>query len=170
VADYSGSRRAAPALTDAETQRAFAEDDAALSCPECGSLVRADHQWCTLCLHVLHAPEPEPVPEPQPEPEPVPVLGPRPDAVAAPAAAEAAQPAAPASAPGSGPASALPPEVEAAAQALLEQLAYETRQEGLKLPPYLQSTGQKAVAVAVAMTVMSAAVLLLMTILGAAIH
>jgi hypothetical protein len=157
VAEYSGSRRAAPALTDAETQRAFAEDDAALSCPECGSLVRPDQQWCTLCLHVLHAPAPEP------EPEPEPVLPPATPVVATtPAPAEAAQPAASAS--------ALPPEVEAAAQALLEQLAYETRQQGLKLPSYLQSKGQKAVAVAVAMTVLSGGVLLLMTILGAAIH
>jgi hypothetical protein len=155
VAEYSGSRRAAPALTDAETQRAFAEDDAALSCPECGSLVRADQQWCTLCLHVLHAPEPEP------EPVPEPVLAPRPLAAPTPAAAEAAQPAAPAS--------GLSPEVEAAAQALLEQLAIETRREGLNLPSYLQSQGQKAVAVVVAMTVLSAAVLLLMTILGAAL-
>jgi hypothetical protein len=141
VADYSGSRRAAPALTDAETQRAFAEDDAALNCPECGSLVRADQQWCTLCLHVLHAPEPEPEPE----------LAPRPGAAAAQAAA-------------------LPPEVEAAAQAMLEQLAIESRREGLQLPSYLQSKSQKAVAVTVAMTVLSAAVLLLMTVLGAAIH
>lgn len=153
MAEYSGSRRAAPALTDAETQRAFAEDDAALSCPECGSLVRPDQQWCTLCLHVLHAPTPEPEP----------VLAPATPLVATtPASADAAQPAAQAS--------GLPPEVEAAAQALLEQLAYETRQQGLKLPSYLQSKGQKAVAVAVAMTVLSGGVLLLMTILGAAIH
>lgn len=161
MAEYSGSRRAAPALTDVEAQRAFAEDDATLNCPECGSLVRADQPWCTLCLHVLHAPEPDPEPEPEPEP----VVA-RPLGAAAPAAAEVAQPATQAATQ----AATLPPEVEAAAQAMLEQLAIETRREGLQLPSYLQSKSQKAVAVTVAMTVLSGAVLLLMTVLGAAIH
>ncbi len=60
--------------------------------------------------------------------------------------------------------------MEAAAEALLEQLALQTRNEGLRLPSYLQSKGQKALAVAVAMTVLSGAVLLVMTVLGALLH
>jgi hypothetical protein len=66
--------------------------------------------------------------------------------------------------------SLLAPEVETAAEVLLEQLARETRNEGLHLPSYLQSKGQKAVAVVVAMSVLSGLVLLLMTVLGAFLH
>jgi hypothetical protein len=165
-----GNRRvAAPALTAEETQRVFAEDDAAQTCPSCGSVVRPQQEWCTLCLHVLRAPEPEPQPEPAPAPEPVraaipvPDLGPTQEPQAAAERAAGADP-------DPKPAPSLPPEVEAAATALLEQLAIDTRNEGFTLPSYLQTKGQKAIAVGIAMSVLSSAVLLLMTVFGAFLH
>jgi hypothetical protein len=162
VADYAGSRRAAPAAGALEERPAGAEPDAALTCPQCGSFVRADQQWCTLCLHVLHAPEPEPEPQPEPEvaeqvAEPVTVA----DAATGTATAGAATGPTP---------SGLTPEAEAAAQALLEQLAVETRRDSFQVPSFLRSPGQKAVAVAVVMSVLSTLVIVTMDIAGAILH
>jgi hypothetical protein len=129
--------------------------DAAPACPQCGALVRPEQSWCSRCLHVVNAPEPEPEPEPLPEPGPVPLAEPLSGSGPAPTAASG---------------TLLAPEVEAAADALLEQLARQTQSEGLHLPSYLQTKGQRAVAVAVAMSVLSGGVLLLMTVLGAFLH
>ncbi len=151
MTDYTGSRRAAPALSvpSAPVDRDVAATSAG-SCPECGALVRPEQRWCTLCLHVLGAPEPDPAP----------VAAPQPVLVTTP----------PATAPAPDSSTVLAPEVEAAAEALLEQLAQESRREGLTLPSWLQSKGQKALAVAVAMSLLSTVVLLVMTVLGAFLH
>jgi hypothetical protein len=149
VADYAGARRAAPALTDAVAE----PDDAALSCPECGALVRADQEWCTLCLHVLHQPKPAPVPEPEPAQSPA-------ASVPQPTAAPAPQPTA----------TGLSPEVEAAADALIAQLAAETHRESLKVPPFLRSKAQRTVAIVVAGSVLTTLVVAALDLLGAAFH
>jgi hypothetical protein len=174
VTEYTGSRRVGPSPSPALPVTPFVEDDAAMSCPECGATVRPGQEWCTLCLHVLRAPEaePEPEPEPLPVPEPaslpasVPVLEPERvplPAQAAPAAAEALPVDAPAPAPA---APELAPEVEAAAAALLEQLAVESQREG-GLPSFLSTKTRVAMSVMVVMSGLSVVVMLALTVLGA---
>src|SRR3954452_2463868 len=110
-----GNRRAGEPLSpvplsSAQARSAFAEDDAMVTCPECGAGVRPDQEWCTLCLHVLRAPEPPPAP---------------------------AAPVVPAAAPiASAPPAA---DIEATADAMLAQLAVATRTDRLAVPSFLDS-------------------------------
>jgi hypothetical protein len=138
VAEYIGSRRSA-APSSGAAQRASAEDDAALTCPKCGAAVREAQAWCSLCLHVLHTPQPA-APAPQPAAGVVAVPG---------STGEAAV------------------DVEAAADALLAQLAVETRRDGLQVPAVLNSRARIAVFVTVAMSVLCGACLVAMGVLGA---
>ncbi len=62
---------------------------------------------------------------------------------------------------------ALTPEVAAAADALLAQLAIDTRKQGLQVPELLASKGRVAVAVAIAMVLLVGVTLGVMTVLGA---
>jgi hypothetical protein len=154
VAEFTGSRRtsqplAAAPLSAAQAQNAFAEDDAMLTCPECGAGVRPDQKWCTLCLHVLSAPEPPPVPV---VPEPTDAV------VAAPALVFPAEP------------TPLPAELEATADALLAQLAVESRKERLAVPTFLDSKAKVALAVTVGMSVFSAVVLVGLSLVGAVLR
>jgi hypothetical protein len=170
VVEYTGSRRDREPLSAAEQRRLFADDDAARTCPECGAGVRPDQEWCTLCLHVLRAPEPEPEPLPVPEPAllPVPLPALEPERVPLPAqAAPAAAEALPADAPAPAPAvPKLAPEVEAAATALLEQLAAESQREG-GLPAFLSTKTRVAMSVMVVMSGLSVVVMLVLTVIGA---
>jgi hypothetical protein len=144
-------------LSSAQARSAFAEDDAMLTCPECGAGVRPEQDWCSLCLHVLRSPEPPPAPV-------VPVA---PVSAAAPAATVAASLAA-----GTEPLSppALPADIEARADALLAQLAVDTRKERLVVPSFLDSKAKVAVAIIVGTTVVSSVVLVILTVLGAALR
>jgi hypothetical protein len=142
MSEYTGSRRVAPTAPSpdhsTDVANLFAEDDDALTCPQCGAAVRPGQEWCTLCLHVLRTPEPEPVSQP--------------------VAAEAAEPAAPPE-----PAA----EVEAVASAMLEALAIESRKEGFGLPSFLQSKAQRWLAIAVGMAVFSVVAVVALAVLGA---
>lgn len=157
MAEYIGSRRSV-ASSSAAAERAFAEDDAALTCPKCGAAVRETQQWCSLCLHVLHVPEPA-APAPQPAPAP------QADAADGATVAE------------SGewdehrgsdlPAAETRIAVDAAAEALLAQLAVDTQRDGLQIPAFLNSKPRIAVFAVVAMSALCGASLLAMAILGA---
>jgi hypothetical protein len=134
------------------------------TCPECGAGVRPEQDWCSLCLHVLRAPEPPPAPV-------VPVA---PISAAAPVTAAAQQAALD---PGAEAASAAPlakrelsPEIEAQADALLAQLAVDTRKERLVVPSFLDSKAKVAVAIIVATSVVSSAVLVILAVLGAVLR
>lgn len=170
MAEYTGSRRtsqslAAAPLSAAQAQNAFAEDDAMLTCPECGAGVRPDQEWCTLCLNVLRAPEPPPAPV---IPEPMVAVAVEPGVPAGPAT-----PGEPAAAPAlvfpAAPAP-LPAELEATANALLAQLAVETRKERLAVPTFLDSKAKVAVAVTVGMGVFSSVVLVGLSVMGAVLR
>jgi hypothetical protein len=156
VVEYTGSRRDREPLSAAEQRRLFADDDAARTCPECGAGVRPDQEWCTLCLHVLRAPEP---------PAPTAVL----PAVAA-GASLAADPADPIDPIELAAAAVDKARAEAAATALLEQLAIDSRKDRLVLPSYLDTKPKVAVACAVAMSGLTGFVLVGMSILGAILH
>jgi hypothetical protein len=164
-----GNRRTGEALspvplTSPQAQGAFAEDDAMPTCPECGAGVRPEQDWCSLCLHVLRAPEPPPAPV-------VPVA---PVSAAAPAAAVTqtsadsvaadTAPLTPLSPP------ALPADIEARADALLAQLAMDTRKGRLVVPSFLDSKAKIAVAVIVGTSVLSSVVLVILTVLGAVLR
>jgi hypothetical protein len=153
VVEYTGSRRNTEPLSAAAQQRLFADDDAARTCPECGAGVRPEQEWCTLCLHVLRAPEP---PEPLVPAPVVPVV--------------AAAPADPADPADLAAAAADRARAEAAATALLEQLAIDSRKDRLVLPSYLDTKPKVAVACAVAMSGLTGFVLVGMSILGAILH
>jgi rubredoxin len=156
VVEYTGSRRDREPLSAASQQRLFADDDAARTCPECGAGVRPDQEWCTLCLHVLRAPEPPPLASVVP-------------AGAAGASLEA-EPAGPADPVELAAAAADRARAEAAATALLEQLAIDSRKDRLVLPSYLDTKPKVAVACAVAMSGLTGIVLVGMSILGAILH
>ena len=141
MADYTGSRRVGPIDP-------FAEDDARLTCPKCGAGVRPDQEWCSLCLHVLRPPTPEPVPA---------VI-----AAGADAGGEGAEVAA---AP-----RVAPEQVEAAATALLAQLAAETSRQRPTVPSYLDSNLKVGVAVTVAIAAFCTVVLVGLTVLGAVLR
>jgi rubredoxin len=150
-----GNRRTGEALspvplTSAQAQGAFAEDDAMLTCPECGAGVRPEQDWCSLCLHVLRAPEPPPAP----------VVPAAPISAAAPDAVDAAPLAQP----------AVPADIEARADALLAQLAVDTRKDRLVVPSFLDSKAKVVVAIIVGTSVVSAAVLVILTVLGAVLR
>ncbi|MDP9221149.1 MAG: hypothetical protein M3P23_11530 [Actinomycetota bacterium] len=153
MVEYTGSRRNTEPLSPAAQQRLFSDDDAARTCPECGAAVRPEQEWCTLCLHVLRVPEP---------PKPAPVVP-----VVAPGASLEAHPADPAVPADLAAAAADKARAEAAATALLEQLAIDTRKDRLVLPSYLDTKPKVAVACAVAMSGLTAFVLVGMSILGA---
>jgi hypothetical protein len=146
-------------LSSAQARGAFAEDDAMLTCPECGAGVRPDQEWCTLCLHVLRVPEP-------------PAALAAPVAPVAPVVAAAVLPASATAAPGEGsvPKAPLSPDVEATADAMLAQLAVATHQERLVVPSFLDTKAKVAVSIGVGMCVLSAAVLLILTVLGAVLR
>ena len=156
MVEYTGSRRDGEPLSPALQQRLFADDDAARTCPECGAGVRPDQEWCTLCLHVLRAPEPPP-------PAPVVPAGPA-------GASLEADPAGPADPVELAAAAADKARAEAAATALLEQLAIDSRKDRLVLPSYLDTKPKVAVACAVAMSGLTGIVLVGMSILGAILH
>jgi hypothetical protein len=151
VADYTGSRRVGDAHSgtpDADTaRRMFAEDDAASTCPKCGAAIRPGQEWCTLCLHVLRAAEPPPAPVSVPAAVPAAVAE----------TGETAETQA---------ATQARIDVEAAAEALLSQLAIDTRRDSFTVPPFLDSKARIAVFVTVAMTVLSGACLAAMGVLG----
>jgi hypothetical protein len=142
VADYIGSRRVVDPSKGAEqAQRAFAEDDAVPTCPKCGAAVRLTQDWCSLCLHVLRTPEPA-APAPQPA-----AVGEEPDGSTASEAEHRI-------------------DVEAAAEALLSQLAAETKRDGLHIPSFLSSKARIGVFVAAAMSALCGGLLLAMSVLG----
>ena len=148
-----GSRRAIEPMSPAQAASAFAEDDLAPTCPECGAGIRPGQEWCSLCMHVLREPEPEPVALPQPALTP---------AVQAPAA----DPQAAVGAAAEGPTPEVRAQVEAAADALLEQLAVESSHDRLNVPDYLNSKARIAVFVTVAMSVLSGLGLAALAVLG----
>lgn len=162
MADYTGSRRVGDphsGMPDAETARSmFAEDDAASTCPKCSAAVRPGQEWCTLCLHVLRAPEPPPAPVTLP-----PVV---PAVAASLAAAESTAVTETGEAVETDATTKSRIDVEAAAEALLSQLAIDTRRDSFKVPPFLDSKARIAVAVTVAMTGLSGACLAAMGVLG----
>src|SRR3954471_11343958 len=98
----------------------FAEDDAASTCPKCGAAIRPGQEWCTLCLHVLRAAEPPPAPVSVPAAVPAAVAETG-ETVETEAATQARI------------------DVEAAAEALLSQLAIDTRRDSFTVPPFLDS-------------------------------
>ena len=162
-----GSRRAIEPMSPAQAASAFAEDDLAPTCPECGAGIRPGQEWCSLCMHVLREPEPEPEPEPVALPQPA--LTP---AVQAPAAdpqaadVQAADVQAAVGAAAEGPTPEVRAQVEAAADALLEQLAVESSHDRLNVPDYLNSKARIAVFVTVAMSVLSGLGLAALAVLG----
>jgi hypothetical protein len=84
--------------------------------------------------------------------------------------ADPADPADPAAAAALATAVAARARAEAAAEALLAQLAIDSRNSGLVLPSYLDTKPKIAVAVAVGMSGLIAVALVGMTILGAILH
>jgi hypothetical protein len=136
----------------------FAEDDAAATCPKCSAAIRPGQEWCTLCLHVLRAPEPSPAPVSLP-----PVV---PAALASPAAAVSTAVTETGEAVETDAATGSRIDVEAAAEALLGQLAIDTRRDSFKIPAFLDSKARIAVFVTVAMTFLSGACLATMGVLG----
>jgi hypothetical protein len=141
VAEYTGSRRAIEPTSAAQARRMFAEDDTALTCPKCRAAVREGQEWCTLCLHVLHAPQPM-----AGTPETVP---------------EVDQPGEPDS---RGVASDV--DVEAAAEVMLAQLAIDSDRAGFSVPPFLNSKARITAFAAAAMVGLSVAGLVTMAVLG----
>lgn len=147
------------AMPDAETARSmFAEDDAASTCPKCSAAIRPGQEWCTLCLHVLRAPAPPPAPVSLPPAVPT--------ASVSPTAALSAVDTETGEAVETDAATESRIDVEAAADALLSQLAIDTRRDSFKIPPFLDSKARIAVFVTVAMTVLSGACLATMGVLG----
>lgn len=119
------------------------------ACPKCGAAVRPAQDWCTLCLHVLRSPEP-----------------PRVVAVPVPVSVASGHDE-------TGPSHSLVDpdgdtgfDVEAAADALLGQLAVDTRRNSFSVPPFLNSKGRIAVFVTVAMAALCLASLATMGVLG----
>ena len=158
-----GSRRAIEPMSPAQAASAFAEDDLAPTCPECGAGIRPGQEWCSLCMHVLREPEPEPVALPQPALTPA-VQAPAADAPAVDPQAADLQAAVGAAA--EGPTPEVRAQVEAAADALLEQLAVESSHDRLNVPDYLNSKARIAVFVTVAMSVLSGLGLAALAVLG----
>ena len=129
--------------------------DSPATCPQCGAATRPAQDWCTLCLHVLRAPEPAPV-----------------------AAAAAVEPgetthidhpgALEPTRAGAPRAGAADPDfdVEAAASALLSQLAIDTKGDSFAVPALLNSKARIAVFVTVAMVVLCGVSLATMAVLG----
>jgi hypothetical protein len=167
VADYTGSRRATEPMSAASAAHAFAEDDAALVCPECGAGVRPGQEWCTLCLHVLRKPEPHLAPGPAAEPaaEPAPERAAEP--AREPAAEPAREPAAEAAPVSSGPSDEARARAEAAAEALLAQLSVETRHQRLNVPEYLNSKARITMFVPMAMAALCGLGIAVLAVLGA---
>jgi hypothetical protein len=159
VPDYTGSRRATEPLSPALAASAFAEDDAATTCPECGAGVRPGQEWCSLCMHVLRRPEPEPTPAPTPAP--LPALATQPAAATQPASFDGAAEVTP-----EGPSAEVRAQVDAAADALLAQLAVESSHNRLSVPEFLNSKARIGVFVAVAMTGLCAVGIATLAVLG----
>jgi hypothetical protein len=161
VADYTGSRRVGDphsGMPDPETARSmFAEDDAAATCPKCSAAIRPGQEWCTLCLHVLRAPEPPPAPVSLPPVVPAALASPAAVSTALTETGEAVETDA---------ATGSRNDVEAAAEALHGQLAIDTRRDSFKIPAFLDSKARIAVFVTVAMTFLSGACLATMGVLG----
>jgi rubredoxin len=157
VADYSGSRRAIEPMSPALAASAFAEDDAAATCPECGAGIRPGQEWCSLCMHVLRPPEPEPAPAPAP----LPVLMSQSTVATEPASFDVTSEVAP-----EGSSAEVRAQVDAAADALLAQLAVESSHNRLNVPEFLNSKSRIAVFVAVAMTVLCALGIATLAVLG----
>jgi hypothetical protein len=164
VAEYTGSRRAIEPMSPALAASVFAEDDAALTCPECGAGVRVGQEWCTLCMHVLRKPEPEPEPVIAPSAPQTVVAAPAQSSESSrhsDAAADVAS-----VAPSDGSSEEVRAHVEAAAQALLAQLAVESSRDRVSVPEYLNSKARIAVFVAVVMVVLCALGLGTLGVLG----
>jgi hypothetical protein len=170
VADYTGSRRAVEPLSPAAAANAFAEDDAASVCPECGAGVRPGQEWCTLCLHVLREPEPRPEPVTVHRlvtPELTPPLTPAPEVLLGePGADVNGEPDGEADPGTVGPSSEARARAEAAAEALLAQLKVESRHDRLNVPEYLNSKSRIAAFVPVAMVVLCGLGIATLTVLG----
>ena len=164
MAEYTGSRRAIEPTSAAQAQRMFAEDDTALTCPKCRAAVREGQEWCTLCLHVLRAPEPTVAVSVPSAASPVPSVA------ASPAASldtsdTVSDPHQPRDEPDSRDL-ASDVDVEAAAEVMLAQLAIDTDREGFSVPPFLNSKARITAFVAAAMVGLSVAGLLTMGIVG----
>jgi hypothetical protein len=165
VAEYIGSRRASePLAAMPQAVRAdnpFVEDDAMPTCPKCGAGVRPGQEWCTLCLRVLRAPEPPAVPADRPARASTASVD---DWTAGPGS-ELGGVAQVATAP------PVPREqVEAAAEALLAQLAVESRGQRLTVPSFLDSNLKIAVAVTAAIATFCFVVVVGLSIVGAVLR